>query len=272
MESNLKVFKSDKFDVEDTASLSLFLYPDSLFIFAKDKNQTNICIHEYMNFDWNLLEHLVISDHLLKVDVPAIVYLHQADFSLVPGALFQPGQESTYLSFAGEQKDNLSFFNTPLDSNNLQVLSSIPTKMKKSLEARFSELTFHHGSVSFLSYLFKERFNLISQEILISVFGNQIYTAAFSNQELATFNIFSIEAKEDILKYALILCEQLKFDRNHVRISIFGAAEESGISDNWGKEYFYNFRLMAPHANQNYTHGFKHLKSENLFETNWQFD
>ncbi|PZX55758.1 DUF3822 family protein [Algoriphagus chordae] len=272
MESNLKVFKSDRFDVEDAASLSLFLYPDFLFIFAKDKNQSNICIHEYMNFDWNSLEQLVISDHLLKADIPATVYLHQKNFSLVPGVLYQPGEEASYLAFATDQQANASYFNTPLDSNNLQVISAISGKLKKSLEARFSELTFHHGSVSFLSYLFKERFNLIGQEILISIFGNQIYAAAFSNQELAAFNVFSIESKEDVLKYALILIKQLKFDRNHVRISLFGASSKSGITENWGKEYFHHFRLLTPHTNQNFTHGFKHLKSVNLFETNWQFD
>lgn len=272
MESNLKVFKSDRFDVEDAASLSLFLYPDSLFIFAKDKNQSNIGIHEYINFNWASLEQLVTSDHLLRTDLPAKIYLHQPEFSLVPGVLFQPGQEATYLAFASEQQANTSYFNTPLDSNNLQVLSSISGKLKKTLEARFSDLTFHHGSVCFLSYLFKERFNLIGQEILVSIFGNQIYAAAFSNQELAVFNIFSIDSKEDILKYALVLINQLKFDRNHVRISVFGATNESGITEDWGKEYFHNFRLLTPHANQNFTHGFKHLKSVNLFETNWQFD
>lgn len=272
MESNLKVFKSDRFDVEDASSLSLFLYPDSLFIFAKDKNQSNICIHEYMHFEWNSLEQLVVSDHLLRNDIPAMVYLHQPEFSLVPGVLFQPGEEATYMGFAGDQKSHTSYFNTPLDSNNLQVLSGVPAKLKKTLEARFSELTFHHGSVSFLSYLFKERFNLIGQEILISVFEHQIYAAAFSNQELSVFNIFSIESKEDILKYALILIEQLKFDRNHVRVSLFGATSENKITEDWGKQYFLNFRLLSPHANQNFTHGFKHLKSVNLFETSWQFN
>lgn len=272
MESNLKVFKSDRFDVEDASSLSLFLYPDSLFIFAKDKNQVNICIHEYINFHWDSVEQLVISDHLLRNDIPAKIYLHQPVFSIVPGVLFQPGQEATYLTFAGDQKACTNYFSTPLDSNNLQVLSCTSSKLKKSLEARFSDLTFHHGSVSFLSYLFKERFNLIGQEISASIFENQLYIAAFSNQELAVFNMFSIDSKEDILKYTLILIDQLKFDRNHVRVSIYGSTSASGITDSWAKEYFQNFRLVTPHANQNFTHGFKHLKSVNLFESNWQFD
>ncbi len=272
MESNLKVFRSDRFDVEDAASLSLFLYPESLFIFAKDKNRTNICINLYEDFEWSSLEQLLVSDQLLRTDLPTTVYLHQPEFSLVPGVLFQPGQESSYLGFALDLPANTSYFSTGLDSNNLQVVSCVSGRLKKSLEARFTELSFHHGAVSFLSYLFKERFNLIGQEILISILGKQIYAAAFSNQELAAFNVFDIDSKEDVLKYALILIEQLKFERNLVRISIFGATHQSGISESWGKEYFHNFRLLAAHANQTYTHGFKHLKSINLFETNWQFD
>ena len=272
MENNLKVFKSDKFDVEDAASLSLFLYPDSFYIFAKDKNQANIGIHFYSDFTWGSLEQLIFSDLLLKNDLPAKVYLHHSGFSLVPGVLFSPGNEETYLSFSAELKKEYAFFSTPLDSNNLQVVSVIPNKIKRILRARFSEVSFYHGACSFLSYLFKERFNLIGQEILFSVFGEHMYAAVFVDQELSAFNVFEISKKEDILKYSMILINQLKLDRNHVRLSIFGASEKNGITEEWGKHYFYHVRLINPHANQNYSHGFKHLKSVNLFETNWQFD
>ena len=272
MENNLKVFKSDRFDVEDASSLSLFLYPNALFIFAKDSNQSNLGIHEYTPARLEDLEQLIISDPLLKNDIPCTVYFHNADFSLVPGVLFHPGKESEYLAFATQTESPVSYFNTPLDSNNLQVVSCISSKVKKSLEARFSELIFHHGSISFLSYLFKERFNLLGQEILLSVFENQLYAAAFTNQELSVFNRFEIAGKEDILKYALILIEQLGYDRNLVRINLYEATKASEITEEWGSGYFQNFRLLTPHANQNYTHGFKHLKSLNLFEANWQFD
>lgn len=272
MENNLKVFRSDKFDVEDTAGLSLFLYPDSIFIFAKDKNQANIGIHFYSDFSWTQLDQLIFSDPLLKNELPAKVYLHHAGFSLVPGALFSTGNEKTYLSFAEDLKVENSFFSTPLDSNNLQLVSFIPEKMKRVFVERFSEVTFYHGACSFLSYLFKERFNLIGQEILLSVFGKHMYAAVFVDQELSAFNMFEINEMEDILKYSLILINQLKLDRNYVRVSIFGASQENGITEEWAKLYFSHVRLINPHSNQNYSHGFKHLKSVNLFETNWQFD
>lgn len=272
MENNLKVYKSDKFDVEDTASLSLFLYPHSLFVFAKDKNQANIGIHHYQKFSLDNLEGLFTTDPLLRNDVLAKFYFHQSAFSLVPGVLFQPGKEKEYLQFAGEFTGEVNFFSSPLDSNNLQVVSSIPSKLRKNLEARFSEITLHHGSCSFLSYLFKERFNLIGQEILVDYFKSHIYLAAFTDQDLSIFNMFEISDKEDILKYVLITINQLNYDRNLVRVSVFGATEKSGITEDWGKDYFQNFRLQLPHANQNYSHGFKHLKSENVLEAYWQYD
>lgn len=272
MKNNLKVYKSDKFDVVDTAGLSLFLYPDSLFIFAKDQNQANIGIHHYPSFQPDELEEVFTSDHFLRLDVPIKFYFHQAGFSLVPGVLFQSGKENEYLKFVQEVPLEANYFSSPLDSNNLQVVSFIPHNLKKSLEARFSDLNLYHGSCSFLSYLFKERFNLIGQEILVNYFKSHIYLAAFTDQDLSLFNIFEISGKEDIFKYVLIAMGQLKFDRNHLKVSIFGATEESGITEEWGADYFQNFRLIHPHANQNYSQGFNHLKSENILETYWQYD
>ncbi|WP_026954602.1 DUF3822 family protein [Algoriphagus vanfongensis] len=271
MENTLKVFKSDKFDVEDTASLSLFLYPDFLVIFAKDQNQTNIGIHHYPQLKWEDLDHLILTDPLLKLDVPTRVYVHHSSFSLVPGVLYAAGNEEKFLSFAQQITSKPFYFNTPLDSNNLQIVSMVDEKLKKHLEARFSDLTFDHGASSFLSYLFKERFNLIGQEILINIFGDHMYLAAFTDQELSTFNLFSISSKEDILKYILIVIEQLGYERNLVRINLFGVPANSDMTEDWGKEYFLNFRLLKPHVNQNYPHGFKHLKDLGLFEVSWQY-
>lgn len=271
MENNLKVYKSDKFDVENTASLSLFIYPDSLFVFAKDQNEANLAIHHYSHFSIKQLDSLLQHDSLLRLSIPVKFYFHTDQFALVPGVLFAPGQEKVYLEFSGDLPEKAHFFSSPLDSNNIQLISFIPEKIEKSLNQRFPEVSFYHGATSFLSYLFKERFNLIGQEILVYYFNSGIYIAAFTDQDLSVFNWFSIADKEDILKYIFISMEQLKYDRNHLRVSIFGANEDTGITTVWGKEYFHHFRLIRPHSNQNYSHGFKHLKAENLFEVNWQY-
>lgn len=262
---------SDKFAAENTASLSLFLYPSSLFLFAKDKNQAITAVHQHSQINWNKLDDALAAGPLGKLDLPTKVYIHEETFTLLPGVLFQPGKEKAYLNIAGKIPSKPYFFNTPVDSNNVQIISCIPQKMQQQLGKRFSELTFHHGASAFLSYLFKERFNLIGQEIWIDLFDTHLYMAGFTDQELSVFSRFAVASKEDILKYVLILMETLKHDRNHARVTIFGAPEKSGITEAWGKTYFANFRLLRPHANQNYAQGFPLEKSPAIFESFWHY-
>lgn len=271
MENNLKVYKSDRFDLHNAAYLSLFLYPNSIQIFAKDENENTICIHSYQLVNSDSLEELILTDHLLRIDIPAKIYIHSPYFALVPGVLYQPGNEEVYLEFTGKKFENPIYFNTSLDSDNLQVLSGISGKLFKTISSRFTDFSCHHGSISVLSYLFKERFNLIGQEILIYVFENNMYAAAFTDQELSIFNLFEIDSLEDILKYILIMVKQLEFNRKFVRISVFNAHGARGITEEWGKTYFNNFRLIEASANQYYAPGFKNLHHLNLFEVNWQY-
>lgn len=271
MENHLKVQTSDKFAVPHTASLSLFLYPSSLHIFARDKNQSIIAIHSYERISWKKLEDILSADSLSKLDVPAKVYVHEGLFTLMPGVFFQQGKEKEYLELAGKLPGSPFFFHTGVDSNNIQLLSSIPEKLQQSFSKRFSELKFYHGSCSFLSYLFKERFNLIGQEIWVNVFDSYCYLAGFTDQELSVFNQFEVDSKEEVLKYVMILMETLKHDRNHARVTLFGATAKNEITEEWGKTYFTNFRLLRPHANQNYSPGLSLDKSPAIFESFWHY-
>ncbi|MCM0042649.1 MAG: DUF3822 family protein [Algoriphagus sp.] len=271
MENNLKVQTSDKFAVQHTASLSLFLYPSSLHIFARDKNQSITAIHTYEGISWKKLEDLLSFDSLTKLDIPAKVYVHEAHFTPMPGVFFQQGKEKDYLQPSGKLPSSPYFFTTGVDSNNIQLLSCISEKLQQQFSKRFSELKFYHGSCSFLSYLFKERFNLIGQEIWVNLFDSHCYLAGFTDQELAVFNQFEVSSKEDVLKYLMILIETLQHDRNHARVTLFGANSKNEITEQWGKTYFSNFRLLSPHANQNYGPGFSLEKSPAIFESFWQY-
>ena len=270
MENNLKVQTSDKFAVTQTASLSLFLYPNSLVLFGKDKNQSITSIHTYEQVNWKKLDEVLATDSLVKLDLPAKIYTHEGIFTLIPGVLFQQGNEIEYLGVTGKLPNTPVFFNTAVDSNNIQIVSCIPVKLQQILSKRFAEFTIYHGASSFLSYLFKERFNLIGQEIWINLFDNYLYLWGFTYQELSVFNRFEVANKEDVLKYTLILMETLKNDRNHARVTLFGASKDNGITQEWGKEYFANFRLLQPHSNQNYGSGLTQNKAPAIFESYWQ--
>lgn len=217
------------------------------------------------------LEDILESDSLTKLDIPAKVYVHEELFTLIPGVFFQQGKEKDYLQLAGKLPSSPYFFTTGVDSNNIQLLSCIPEKFQLQFSKQFSELKFYHGSCSFLSYLFKERFNLIGQEIWVNLFDSHCYLAGFTDQELSVFNQFEVGSKEDVLKYVMILMETLQHDRNHARVTLFGATAKNEITEDWGKSYFTNFRLLSPHANQNYGPGLSLDKSPAIFESFWHY-
>jgi len=121
LENNLKVLLSDKFAVQNTASLSLFLYPSSLHVFARDKNQSITAIHSYERISWKKLDEVLASDSLTKLDVPAKVYVHEELFTLLPGVIFQQGSEKEYLQLAGKLPATPYFFHSAVDSNNVQM-------------------------------------------------------------------------------------------------------------------------------------------------------
>ncbi|MCE2707475.1 MAG: DUF3822 family protein [Bacteroidota bacterium] len=271
MENNPKVFSSDKFALEQVAGLSLFIYPDFLMVFAKDKNQTILCIHHYSVKDWNGLGPLLASDSLTKQDVPVRAFLHQKEFLLIPGVVFQQGKELAYFHELSDLPKNPYFFSTGVDSNNIQLVSFISQKLHAQLAEKFTELSIYHGASSFLSYLFKERFNLIGQEIWVNLFGKHLYLAGFTDQELVVFNQFEVESKEEVLKYILIGLHTLQHDRNHARITFIGSSESLGISESWAKEYLGHVRLLDPAANQNFAAGFVKKNLPPIFEAYWQY-
>ena len=270
MENNLEVFKSDKFDVENTASLSLFIYPHTFLVLAKNNEQKITAIHLYETFDRGRLEEYFKTDSLLGLNLPVQIYFHEPIFTLVPWLFYVGGKEKNYLEVLSEDLEKPYFFYTPIDSGNIHVLSYIPESTRKLIIQKFSNLTILHGSSSFLSYLIKEKNSQIGEEIFVNYAGAFIYLAGFSGRELVVFNRFETESKEDILKYILIAIKTLKFDQNHVRVTIYGAMENSGISDEWGNSFFSNFRITKPYTNQDYSSGLNLDYLPHLFEFFWQ--
>lgn len=251
------------------SSLSLFLFKDHYFVFGRDTNGKVAAIHQRnFNGQGELLQQ-VKEDKLLKLEVPKRVFHYGESFSLVPGILFDPSLLSVYLFFAERPKESDKVFQTSLESNTLHLVGSIDAKVADALQSGFSDTYFHHGASSFLSYALKEKFNLIDQEILLQLYEGFFYLAAFSKQELVLFNRFEALDKEDILRYVMGILQQLVFNRNHCRVSIYGAFDTFGIDEAWGETYFRNFRINTPHPNIQYLEGTEEFQNRSLAESYW---
>nr|WP_283773991.1 DUF3822 family protein [Aquiflexum sp. TKW24L] len=259
----------DKFDPQSVSSLSLFLFDGFYFYYAKDQNGKILAIHRQYYESPRLLAFKLKEEKLLKLDIPIRVFNHVSPFSLIPGMLFESSLSSIFLFFAEKPKENMLVFETTLSSNNLHLVGSIRTELSDLLAEEKSEITFHHGASSFLSFALKEKFNLLNQEILILIQKGFFYLIAFSNQELTLFNRFEIENKEDFLKYTLGVVHQLNFNRSFCRVSVYGDSFSYGIVEDWGNLYFKNFKISTPFSNIQYQEGTEKFQNPEVFESYW---
>lgn len=252
------------------SSLSLFLFEDYFFYFAKDQNKKILAVIKQQYESPRLLTFKLQEEKLLKLDLPTRVYNHVSSFSLVPGLLFDAALSSVFLFFADKPVENSLVFDTSLESNNLHLVGSIRKDLAEQLSENKSEISFHHGAASFLSYVSKEKFNFLNQEILILVQKNSFYLTAFSNQEIVLFNRFEISNKEEMLKYIMGISNQLEFNRNYFRLTIFGETGLHHIDGEWISRYFKNINFTTPSPNIQYQEGVEKFQKPELFESYWE--
>jgi|GEM_PF-284910 len=261
-------YYSDRFDVEQTSNLSLFLYTHSLVVMAKDKNGSVIGTHLY-GFDDRLELGRIISDDSLINGANTVgkLYVHNDLFCLVPGLLFDPSVKSTYINFiAAVDEDRYEVFYEGVDSNNIQVVGAVEKEIIELLDNALPDLEITHGVFLVLSYLLKGRNEMLGQEVLVFAEEGSMYLAAFTGDELRVLNRFPVKGDQDFLKYAFAVMHQLAFDRMHCRITLLG--DLSGIQVNLDvlKQYFKNILRLEPQFNQTYSPGAEKFKETHLLE------
>ncbi|MFC0655725.1 DUF3822 family protein [Mongoliitalea lutea] len=262
---------SDKFDAHDVSSLSLVLFNHLYILFLKDKNK------QILGVQWEIKKNLqaavkaVSSIPVFSKDLTLDVFYHGENLALIPGVIHEPNFNKALLYVGNTPEKDLVQYNTSLESNNLQLLGELPKDIVDQLSAGKQEVNFHHAAASFLSLALKEKFNMLSQEIWVSLQTNFLYLAAFKNQELVVFNRFEATNEEMILKYIYGIANKLDFDPKLFRLTIF-ESEFNKLPQAWGEAYFKNIKRSQPISNQIYHLGAEDFKHTGLFEASWLFN
>jgi hypothetical protein len=253
------------------SSLSLFLFAHQYILLVRNANDKILAIHHELFGDRASLKYLLKADILLNMDVPAKVYVHFEKFNLIPSVLYDSSFDSSYLLFAGEGQENQQSFHSSFENPNLILLGCIDQELFDLVSENKKEIHFHHGACSFLSYLLKEKSKFRDQEILVVIYDEFCYLAAFTNQELSLINRFELNNKEDLLEYISGIAHQLQFDPKLYGVSLFGETENLAISNSWGEMYFWDFKIQNPNPNQNYKEGLHNFNASTLFEYYFEF-
>lgn len=262
---------SDKFDSQEVSNLSLFLFTHQYILMGRNRNDQIIAIHQEVFEDRGFLRNLLNEDVLFKMDIPTQVHVHNERFNLVPEVLYDSAFDASYLFFSGENLENQQTFHSSFKNSESILVGCLDQDLFDLIATNKREITFHHGACSFLSYALIEKAEFIDQEILVVIYDDFCYMAAFTNQELTIFNRFEVNNKESLLEYISGITNQLSFNNRYHRVSFLGKTENLAISNAWGKEYFWNCKLPIPEPNQNYPEELLIFEDSMLFESYYEF-
>jgi hypothetical protein len=271
-EKNIPIkYYSDRFDVEQTSNLSLFLYDYSLVLMAKNQNGAVIASHEYFFKNREELKEVIASDTLINAaNTAGKLYLHNNLFCIVPSMLFDPSEKTTYLNFSTAlNEDTQEVFYEGLDSNNIQIVGAIDKATVALFDNPLPDMEITHGASLVLSYLLKDKNEMLGQEIFVVAEQGHIYLAAFASSELRVFNRFPVAGDQDFLKYTFSVLQQLEFDRMHCRTTLIGDIEGIHINLDVLNQYFNNLLVTVPKYNQPYSPGAEKFKQTKRLEAYW---
>lgn len=270
-ERNKQIFYSDRFDVEDISSLSLFLYSDALSVLARNEHGAVIASHLYSFVDLAALNNIVAEDSLINADnTVGKLHVHNDYFCLVPSVLFDPSQRYTYLKFAAPINEQVhEVFYEGVDSKNVQVVGAVEKTLTAIFDNALPDMEISHAASLVLSYVCSYKTQLLGQEIYVFAEQQNMYVAAFTGNELKLFNRFPVKDEQDFLKYTFAITHQLAFDRMYCRITILGDVKGINVDVDVLREYFKNIQATEPKSNQTYSPGAEIFKETHLLEAYW---
>ncbi|WP_215223050.1 DUF3822 family protein [Echinicola shivajiensis] len=264
-------FYSDKLDVSATSSLSLLLCAENFTVMAKNQNGSILGVNSYTLESEDSLDQIINSDNFIQAlpkDAESRLFVYNDKFCMVPGMLFSPKDQSTYLSFSAELVDQEVFYDG-LENNKTILVGSIDQDVANKLSQKLPNIKFSHGSSLILDYLLLEKSEMLNQEISIIIEKEQVYIAGFANKELKLFNRFEVIDNQDFLKYTFSILHQLAFDRMHCKTTVIGNLDDVHVQEEVLKQYFKNLVITEPRTNQNYLTGAESYKETKRLAAFW---
>jgi len=265
-------FLSDKFDTAKVSNLSLLLSYGTLTIMAKDQNDAVIGSRIHHFSDKDELGNIIQEEDLFQSEnLQGKLYVHNNHFSLVPGVLYDHNNKIQYLNFATDllAEEECTLFSDSLGSNNLYVVGALEKHIFTLFENKIQGLKISHGSVIGLSYLLGNKYEFIGQEVFIIIGHGHVYLSAFSTHELLIYNRFDVQNEEDLLRYLLIIFQQLQFNREYCKVNVLGDLGTINSSKENLEKYFRHIIEVNPNTNINYLPGAESLKETKNIDAYW---
>ena len=276
----LKKIKDPKFEIDrlEFYNLSLFIGPNDFQILISD-SETNQCVllEDYV-FDSNLDDRGILAvvkfifddHHLLLANFwkSITVIIKNNIFSFVPKKLFSEDNISSYLkintAFNKSQNEVMLTYHKQLDFVNV---FSIPKSIVELASKVYPEkkIKYIHKSSSLINgVVAKNEHDQKDVAIYIDRFG--LHILIVNNKKLVFYNQYKIKKFSDYLKYIKLVANELKFDLELDRISLYGYLGNRTPHFNELKKTMHQLSLGSRPKNLNFGYVFDEVLEHQYFD------
>ncbi|HEV7232515.1 MAG TPA: DUF3822 family protein [Bacteroidia bacterium] len=206
-------------------SLGVFQEPQHKFVALESYNLQNVFNTDTLT---QTLRQIIESNTLLQGKYGKVCFAYDSHRStLVPEALFEPGNAESYISFNHVPEKGelvLSDVLKNIDSRNIYLL---PEKLKQLIEGFYPGAGFHHHSSALLESLSMRFRNETKPKLVLHVSLTHFEILFFEGRHLKFYNTFRHQTTEDFIYYLLFVCEQLKLNPENIDLILSGEVEKN---------------------------------------------
>jgi hypothetical protein len=185
-------------------------------------------VHDKKQVNWkDLLENVSSHSRLLRgyEFLKVTAGIMTPEFTLVPEALFKPGDENTYFKKNFPDSVNSRIRAQHVPSFHLYTIFGFESELENELNHLFQDPQFYHYSQALLTGIVMKMKSDSGKQLWLNVRTDKIDIIVSENKKLLLMNSFSWQTNEDILYYTLFVSEQLELNPEIFPMTVTGDIE-----------------------------------------------
>jgi hypothetical protein len=188
---------------------------------------------EQPGINYPALEKLISDDELLQKKYPLIIVgIHSPYHTLVPSALYDAGQISSYMDFNYKYPEDCFIVSDRTEEIDSYNISGIPAAFRDFINAQLPGALIVHGFTPFIKASYQHhKDNPSLPHLYLNIRKKEIDFILLEGNKPVISNSFPYLSKEDILYYLLLMASQNGYQQDQFQLIISGLIEEK--SDTW---------------------------------------
>jgi hypothetical protein len=167
-------------------------------------------------------------------------------FTLVPDALFKPGDQQLYYELNFSNRDALEIKSSHVESQHLQIIFGIPAGLEKELNHLFQDPAILPHVQGILEAVSSQNKSDEEKQVFVNIRAGAIDVLVTEGRQPLLLNSYLCQTPEDILYYVLFVSEQLGLNPDSIQYILSGHTDYNSKTHLLLNTYIRNLTITAP--------------------------